>query len=150
MLTGVRLCRLGRQVPRRLSHSRRRIHQMRPPRAYRRLCWDNCVEWPGEMGLFLSTKYRHSADLDHFQIPGLFMKVGPALATGNVLILKPSEKTPLGALYVADLFRQAGFPSGVFQVVTGAGDVGAVLASHMRIRKVSRPFIVYCGSLWLT
>lgn len=150
MLTGVRLCRLGRQVARRVSHSRGRIHQMRPPRAYRCLCCDNCVEWSSEMRSFLSTKYWRSTDLDDFQLAGLFMKAGPALAAGNVLILKPSEKTPLGALYVADLFRQAGFPPGVFQIVTGAGDVGAMLASHMKIRKVSCPFISCCHSPWLT
>lgn len=67
----------------------------------------------------------------------MFLKVAPALATGNVVIVKPSEKTPLGTLAVAPLFEQAGFPPGVLQVVTGAGDVGALLSSHMRIRKIS-------------
>lgn len=61
----------------------------------------------------------------------------PALATGNVMILKPSEKTPLGSLAVAPLFIKAGFPPGVIQVITGAGSTGALLAEHMRIRKLS-------------
>ncbi|TVY17125.1 Cytosolic 1 aldehyde dehydrogenase [Lachnellula arida] len=67
----------------------------------------------------------------------LFLKAMPALATGNVIIVKPSEKTPLGSLAVAPLFVRAGFPPGVLQVVTGAGSTGALLAEHMRIRKVS-------------
>ncbi|KAH6988307.1 aldehyde dehydrogenase domain-containing protein [Ilyonectria sp. MPI-CAGE-AT-0026] len=65
------------------------------------------------------------------------MKAGPCLASGSVMILKPSEKTPLGALFIADLFRQAGFPPGVFQVLPGDGSLGALISSHMRIRKVS-------------
>jgi len=54
----------------------------------------------------------------------LSRKMAPALACGCVSILKPSEKTPLTALYVADLFRRAGFPPGVAQVLSGYGDVG--------------------------
>lgn len=72
----------------------------------------------------------------------LFLKAAPALATGNVMIVKPSEKTPLGTLAIAPLFEKAGFPPGVLQVVTGAGSTGALLAEHMRIRKVS-----FTGSL---
>lgn len=67
----------------------------------------------------------------------MILKVIPALATGNVIIVKPSEKTPLGSLAIAPLFEKAGIPKGVVQVVTGPGDVGALLASHMRIRKIS-------------
>jgi aldehyde dehydrogenase (NAD+) len=48
-------------------------------------------------------------------------KLGPALSTGNVVILKPSELTPLSALRLADLFVEAGFPPGVFNVVNGHG-----------------------------
>lgn len=72
----------------------------------------------------------------------LFLKVAPALATGNVMIVKPSEKTPLGTLAAAPLFEKAGFPPGVVQVITGFGATGALLAEHMRIRKVS-----FTGSL---
>ncbi|TVY44415.1 Aldehyde dehydrogenase, cytosolic [Lachnellula occidentalis] len=70
-------------------------------------------------------------------VPCFFLKAMPALATGNVMILKPSEKTPLGSLAVAPLFVRAGFPPGVIQVITGPGSTGALLAEHMRIRKVS-------------
>lgn len=67
----------------------------------------------------------------------LFLKAMPALATGNVMIVKPSEKTPLGSVAIASLFAKAGFPPGVLQVVTGPGSTGALLAEHMRIRKIS-------------
>ncbi|CAK7243897.1 MAG: hypothetical protein STHCBS139747_005427 [Sporothrix thermara] len=67
----------------------------------------------------------------------LIMKAAPALATGNVIIIKPSEQSPLGTLAMAGLFKEAGFPPGVLQVLTGAGETGGLLASHMRIRKIS-------------
>lgn len=67
----------------------------------------------------------------------MFFKVGPALATGNTIIVKPSEKTPFGTMAIGPLFELAGIPKGVVQVLTGAGSTGALLASHMRIRKIS-------------
>uniref|UniRef100_A0A0B7KHL4 aldehyde dehydrogenase (NAD(+)) n=1 Tax=Bionectria ochroleuca TaxID=29856 RepID=A0A0B7KHL4_BIOOC len=70
-------------------------------------------------------------------IATFFLKSAPALATGNVIIIKPSEKTPLGSLAVAHLFEKAGFPPGVVQVITGPGSTGALLAEHMKIRKIS-------------
>jgi len=65
------------------------------------------------------------------------MKLGPALAAGNSIILKPSEKTPLGTLYLGKLFAEAGFPPGVIQILTGDGSLGSLLAHHNRVRKVS-------------
>lgn len=65
------------------------------------------------------------------------LKAAPALATGNCFILKPSEKTPFAALALGPLIVEAGFPPGVFQVLSGDGSTGALIASHMRIRKVS-------------
>ncbi|KAL2755691.1 hypothetical protein ACRALDRAFT_1043221 [Sodiomyces alcalophilus JCM 7366] len=65
------------------------------------------------------------------------MKAGPALATGNCFILKPSEKTPFAALALGTLIKEAGFPPGVFQVLSGDGSTGALLSSHMGVRKVS-------------
>lgn len=53
------------------------------------------------------------------------------------MIVKPSEKSPFGSLAIAPLFEAAGFPRGVVQVLTGDGTTGALLASHMRVRKVS-------------
>lgn len=65
------------------------------------------------------------------------LKAAPALATGNVFILKPSEKTPLMAAALGKLIIEAGFPPGVFQVLSGDGSTGALLASHMNVAKVS-------------
>ncbi|KAK4943964.1 hypothetical protein LTR10_016484 [Elasticomyces elasticus] len=70
-------------------------------------------------------------------IATFIFKAAPALATGNVLIVKPSEKTPYGSLALAPLFEEAGFPKGVIQVLSGGGSSGALLASHMKIRKIS-------------
>lgn len=64
-------------------------------------------------------------------------KSAPALACGNAMIFKPSEETPLGALKLAEIFTEAGIPDGVFNVVQGAGDVGAWLTHHTDIAKVS-------------
>jgi betaine-aldehyde dehydrogenase len=64
-------------------------------------------------------------------------KAAPALACGNSMIFKPSEETPLGALKLAEIFTQAGIPNGVFNVVQGAGEVGAWLTHHPDISKVS-------------
>jgi aldehyde dehydrogenase (NAD+) len=65
------------------------------------------------------------------------LKAAPALATGNCFIMKPSEKTPFASLALGPLIKEAGFPPGVFQILSGDGTTGALLASHMRIRKVS-------------
>ncbi|MFG0381524.1 betaine-aldehyde dehydrogenase [Pseudomonas sp. zbq_18] len=64
-------------------------------------------------------------------------KSAPALACGNSMIFKPSEETPLGALKLAEIFSEAGVPAGVFNVVQGAGKVGAWLAEQPQIAKVS-------------
>ncbi|KAF3769771.1 aldehyde dehydrogenase [Cryphonectria parasitica EP155] len=64
-------------------------------------------------------------------------KSAPCLAAGNALVYKPSEYTPLHAQYLAEIYREAGLPDGVFNVVYGAGDVGALLSSHPQIAKVS-------------
>ena len=65
-------------------------------------------------------------------------KLGPALATGNTIVIKPSELTPLSALRVAALAKEAGFPPGVINVVTGYGKtVGNAISSHTAIEKVA-------------
>ncbi len=64
-------------------------------------------------------------------------KSAPCLAAGNALVYKPSEFTPLHAQRLAEIYREAGVPDGVFNVVYGAGEVGAALASHKDIAKVS-------------
>ncbi|EKM54312.1 uncharacterized protein PHACADRAFT_196743 [Phanerochaete carnosa HHB-10118-sp] len=65
-------------------------------------------------------------------------KIAPALATGNTIVLKPSEMTPLSALKLAELAKEAGFPDGVLNVVTGYGAVaGQALTEHPLVGKVS-------------
>lgn len=65
------------------------------------------------------------------------MKAAPALASGNCIIVKASEKSPLSLLHLAKLAQEAGFPPGVLNVVNGTGTTGAALASHMDIDKIS-------------
>jgi aldehyde dehydrogenase (NAD+) len=65
-------------------------------------------------------------------------KVAPAIACGNTVVLKPSEWTPLTALMLAEVCKQAGVPDGVVNVVPGFGEVaGAALAAHMDVDKVA-------------
>ncbi|KKY26083.1 putative aldehyde dehydrogenase [Diplodia seriata] len=64
-------------------------------------------------------------------------KVAPALAAGNTVVYKPSEKAPLGVLALGALIKEAGFPPGVVQLVSGPGSTGALLASHPRVAKIS-------------
>jgi aldehyde dehydrogenase (NAD+) len=65
-------------------------------------------------------------------------KVGPALATGNTVVLKTAESTPLSALYVSKFFEEAGFPPGVLNVISGFGKTaGDAVARHLKIKKVA-------------
>ena len=78
----------------------------------------------------------------NFPMPIAAWGLAPALATGNCVILKPAEWTPLTALRLADLARDAGIPEDVFQVLPGEGSVaGARLVAHPAVRK-----IVFTGS----
>lgn len=64
-------------------------------------------------------------------------KVAPALAAGCAVVLKPAEQTPLTALRLGQLALEAGFPPGIFNVVTGFGDAGAALVDHHDVDKVA-------------
>ena len=65
-------------------------------------------------------------------------KIGPALAAGDTVVLKPAEWTPLSASFFADLTKQAGIPDGVFNVVQGYGvEAGAALVAHPHINRIS-------------
>lgn len=64
-------------------------------------------------------------------------KIAPALATGNTVVLKPAESTPLTALKLAELFHDAGLPPGVVNIVTGYGDTGAAIVNHPDVDKIA-------------
>jgi acyl-CoA reductase-like NAD-dependent aldehyde dehydrogenase len=65
-------------------------------------------------------------------------KVGPAIAAGNTIVLKPAEQTPLSALFLAELFREAGLPDGVLNIIPGGGaELSEVLTSHPHVSKVT-------------
>jgi (Z)-2-((N-methylformamido)methylene)-5-hydroxybutyrolactone dehydrogenase len=64
-------------------------------------------------------------------------KLAPALAAGCTFVAKPAEQTPVSALEFGRLFEQAGFPPGVYNVVTGDGETGRLLASHRDVSKVA-------------
>ncbi|WP_115719306.1 betaine-aldehyde dehydrogenase [Gallaecimonas mangrovi] len=64
-------------------------------------------------------------------------KAALALATGNAMIFKPAELTPTGALKLAEIFSEAGVPDGVFNVIQGDGETGALLTNHPGVAKVS-------------
>jgi acyl-CoA reductase-like NAD-dependent aldehyde dehydrogenase len=66
------------------------------------------------------------------------LKLGPALAAGNTVVLKPAEQTPLTAIRLGELVQEAGFPDGVLNIVTGLGhEAGAALAEHPGVNKVA-------------
>jgi len=64
-------------------------------------------------------------------------KLGPVLACGCTVVLKPAEQTPLSALRLGELLLEAGLPDGVVNIVTGFGDAGAALAAHNDVDKVA-------------
>lgn len=95
---------------------------------------------PGTTGYLLREPVGVCATIVPWNLPLLMAvwKVGPALAAGNTVILKPSSLTPLSALALASLFEEAGLPPGTLQVVTGTGPrVGSLLASHPGVDLVS-------------
>jgi aldehyde dehydrogenase (NAD+) len=73
----------------------------------------------------------------NFPLLMLAWKIAPALATGNTVVLKPAETTPLTALVFADICRQAELPPGVVNILTGAGDIGASIVDHAGIDKIA-------------
>ncbi|KFY10882.1 hypothetical protein V491_07432 [Pseudogymnoascus sp. VKM F-3775] len=74
----------------------------------------------------------------NFPLLMLAWKLGPALATGNTIVLKSAEQTPLSALVFATLIKEAGFPPGVVNIISGLGKVaGAAISSHMDVDKVA-------------
>jgi aldehyde dehydrogenase (NAD(P)+) len=74
----------------------------------------------------------------NFPLVNCSWKLGPALATGCCIIMKPSEFSPLAALYLAKLFKEAGYPPGVVQVFNGYGkETGHALTTHLDVDKIA-------------
>ncbi len=73
----------------------------------------------------------------NFPLLMLAWKIAPALATGNTVVLKPAETTPLTALLFADMASEAGLPPGVLNVVTGGPETGIALVSHEGVDKIA-------------
>ena len=73
----------------------------------------------------------------NFPLVMAIWKLAPALACGNCCILKPAEQTSVTALYLGELIKEAGFPAGMVQILTGDGETGALITHHMDIDKVS-------------
>ncbi|TFB47411.1 aldehyde dehydrogenase family protein [Cryobacterium tagatosivorans] len=73
----------------------------------------------------------------NFPLMILSWKLAPALATGNTVVIKPAEQTPLTAIRLVELAAQAGFPAGVINLVTGDGTTGQALVDHPKVDKVS-------------
>jgi aldehyde dehydrogenase (NAD+) len=64
-------------------------------------------------------------------------KLAPALATGNTVVLKPAETTPLTAMKLAEIIRDADLPPGVVNIITGAGRTGAAIVNHPGVDKIA-------------
>ena len=64
-------------------------------------------------------------------------KIAPALATGNTVVLKPAETTPLTALKLAEIIQEADLPPGVVNIITGAGATGAAMVNHPDVNKIA-------------
>ncbi|EFX06211.1 aldehyde dehydrogenase [Grosmannia clavigera kw1407] len=74
----------------------------------------------------------------NFPLLMLAWKIGPALATGNTIVLKTAEQTPLSGLLFASLVKQCGLPAGVLNIISGLGKVaGAAMSSHMDVDKIA-------------
>jgi aldehyde dehydrogenase (NAD+)/gamma-glutamyl-gamma-aminobutyraldehyde dehydrogenase len=76
-------------------------------------------------------------------------KAAPALAAGCSVILKPAEQSPLTAIKLAELTKEAGIPDGVFNVITGFGDTGEAIGRHPDIDAVSFTGSTEVGALFM-
>lgn len=98
------------------------------------------VNTPGFLTMTLRQPFGVVAAIVPWNVPILFLghKCAPSLITGNTVVLKSSEKAPLTSAKVAELVGEAGFPPGVFNIISGHGvPSGAALSSHMDVRALS-------------
>ena len=99
--------------------------------------------WADKLDLSWSTKslkpYGVVGQIIPWNFPLLMLawKIAPALATGNTVVLKPAETTPLTALLFAEICEQAGLPAGVVNIVTGDGSTGSQIVNHKDINKIA-------------
>ncbi len=101
---------------------------------------DAAPHWTGQMGFTLRVPCGVVAAISPFNFPLMLVthKVGPALAAGNSVILKPATDTPLAALKLTEVLLEAGAPPEALQCITGSGGViGDALVSDSRVRKVT-------------
>ncbi|OCL03757.1 aldehyde dehydrogenase [Glonium stellatum] len=107
-------------------------------------------QFPADDGVYKIVQYEPlgvCAGIGAWNASTLFFafKTAAAVATGNTTIYKGSEKSPLGVLALGALAKEAGFPPGVVNIVTGDGRTGAMLASHMKINKISFTGSAFAG-----
>ncbi len=99
--------------------------------------------WADKLDLSWSTKklkpYGVVGQIIPWNFPLLMLawKIAPALATGNTVVLKPAETTPLTALLFAEICEQAGLPAGVVNIVSGDGSTGSHIVNHKDINKIA-------------
>ena len=101
---------------------------------------DGAPTWTGQLGFTLRVPCGVVAAISPFNFPLNLVvhKVGPALAAGNAVIIKPASDTPLSALKLTEILVEAGVPSEAVQCVTGSGgSIGDALVSDPRVRKVT-------------
>jgi glyceraldehyde-3-phosphate dehydrogenase (NADP+) len=101
---------------------------------------DAAANGAGKLGLTLRQPCGVVVAITPFNYPALLVahKVGPALAAGNAVILKPARQTPLTALWLTRVLLDAGLPENALQCITGPGsELGRVLCTDRRVRKVS-------------
>ncbi len=101
---------------------------------------DGAPTWTGQLGFTLRVPCGVVAAISPFNFPLNLVahKVGPALAAGNAVIIKPASDTPLSALKLTEILLEAGVPPEAIQCVTGSGgSIGDALVSDPRVRKVT-------------
>jgi acyl-CoA reductase-like NAD-dependent aldehyde dehydrogenase len=97
------------------------------------------VAWPNMFVYTLKEPVGVAGQIIPWNFPLLMLgwKLGPALAAGCTVVLKPAEQTPLTAVRVGQLIQEAGFPEGVVNIVTGNGETGAAVVDHPGVDKIA-------------
>ncbi|KAL8283895.1 hypothetical protein RQP46_005327 [Phenoliferia psychrophenolica] len=110
---------------------------------------ESSLNTPGFLNLTVRQPFGVVAGIVPWNVPigMLCWKVGPAIVSGNAIILKTSEKSPLSGLRIGALFKEAGVPDGIVNIISGAGTTGKLLSEHMRIRKIAFTGSAHSGKL---